>query len=63
MQEEWVLIADRDSGAAIVRSGFRTAREAALVRRELESRLHDDDTVNFLLVTRAQAEEMLKGES
>lgn len=58
--EEWVIVADRDTGATIVRSGFETAREAALVRRELERRLRDDDTTNYLLLTRAQATQMLR---
>ena len=32
--DEWVIIADRDSGLTIVRSGYATAGEAAAARRE-----------------------------
>lgn len=60
MSEEWVIVADRESGATIARSGYGTAREAAVARSEMERRLADDDTVNFLLLTRAQANDFLK---
>jgi len=59
---EWVIVADRESGLTIVHGGFTTARDAAAVRTELERHLPEDDTTNFLLLTRVQAQELLKEE-
>ena len=59
---EWVIVADRESGLTIVRGGYSTAREAAVVRTELERHLPEDDVTNFLLLTRAQAQELLREE-
>lgn len=52
--EEWVIAADRDSGLTLARRGFKTAREAGAVRREMERHINDEDDVNFLLLTYAE---------
>lgn len=59
MADEWVIVAERDSGLTIARSGYATGGEAAAARRELERHLADDDTTNFLLLTREQADRMI----
>lgn len=60
--DEWVIVADNDRGATIVRSGYGTAAEAGAVRRELEARLPDDDSTNFLLLPRHTAEAIIAEE-
>lgn len=57
--EEWVVVAERDTGGTIVRSGFSTASEAGKARTELERRLPEGDTTNFLVLTRADAEDAM----
>ncbi len=58
MATEWVLVAERETGVRIVRDGFKTEREAAVVRREMERQMDDDDTTNLLVLTRRHAVKM-----
>lgn len=47
----WVVFAERESGYnSIVRSGFKTSREADAARREIEFRANEDDTTNYLVL-------------
>lgn len=55
---EWVVFAERTSGYhSIVRSGFATAREAAIAMEEMERRMEVDDSTNLLVLSREKATE------